>query len=83
MLQVVREADGYQKSLVSPEAGLRRLVSDCVESVLDPVSRTVMRIHMVLLNVARYVLKPGHPQRLVLDCIEAGLISLADSDAHS
>jgi dynamin GTPase len=50
---VVREADGFQRSLVSPEAGLRRLVSDCVETVLDPVSRTVMRIHMVLLNVAR------------------------------
>lgn len=50
---VCREADGFQRSLVSPEAGLRRLVHDSVETVLGPVDMTVRRVHQVLLDASR------------------------------
>ena len=55
LAQVVRTSDGYQPHLVSPEAGLRKLVHDTIEHVLDPVSTCVRRVHQVLLDVARYV----------------------------
>lgn len=51
--QVCREADGFQRSLVSPEAGLRRLVHDSVETVLIPVDTTVRRVHQVLIDASR------------------------------
>lgn len=51
--QVCREADGFQRSLVSPEFGLRRLVHDSVATVLDPVDLTVRRVHQVLLDASR------------------------------
>ncbi|KAL3150906.1 hypothetical protein ABBQ32_000657 [Trebouxia sp. C0010 RCD-2024] len=50
---VCREADGFQRSLVSPEAGLRRLVHDSVETVLMPVDATVRRVHQVLIDASR------------------------------
>ena len=52
-IQVCREADGFQRSLVSPEFGLRRLVHDSVATVLDPVDLTVRRVHQVLLDASR------------------------------
>ena len=52
-VQVCREADGFQRSLVSPEAGLRRLVHDSVETVLIPVDTTVRRVHQVLMEASR------------------------------
>ena len=51
--QVVREADGYQAHLVSPEAGLRRLVDEAIGLVLEPVNMCVRRVHQVLLDAAR------------------------------
>lgn len=50
---VCREADGFQRSLVSPEAGLRRLVHDSVDTVLAPVDMTVRRVHQVLMDASR------------------------------
>ena len=49
----VRETDGFQPHLVSPEAGLRRLVADALRLVDAPVSACVHRIHTVLLAAAR------------------------------
>ena len=51
--QVVREADGYQAHLVSPEFGLRRLVDETIGMVLEPVNVCVRRVHQVLLDAAR------------------------------
>ena len=50
---MVREADGYQAHLVSPEFGLRRLVDEAIGMVLDPVNMCVRRVHQVLLDAAR------------------------------
>lgn len=52
-LQVVRISDGFQPHLVSPELGLRKLVHESIEMVLDPVATSVRRVHHVLLEVAR------------------------------
>ena len=52
-MQVVREADGYQSHLVSPEFGLRRLVDETIDLVLEPVNICVRRVHQVLLDAAR------------------------------
>ncbi len=52
--QVVREADGYQGHLVSPEFGLRRLIEDAMLLVLDPVVNAVHRVHLLLVEAARY-----------------------------
>ena len=54
-MQVCRQADGFQKSLVSPEFGLKRLVSEAVETVADPVTSAVYKIHLVLIDAARCV----------------------------
>ncbi len=54
-LQVVREADGYQAHLVSPEFGLRRLVDETIGMVLEPVNMCVRRVHQVLIDAARYL----------------------------
>ena len=51
--QVVRESDGYQGHLVSPEMGLRRMVDETLGLVLDPVSTAVRRVHQVLVDAAR------------------------------
>lgn len=51
--QIVREADGYQAHLVSPEFGLRRLVDEAIGMVLGPVNVCVRRVHQVLLDAAR------------------------------
>ncbi|KAK9789380.1 hypothetical protein WJX73_005043 [Symbiochloris irregularis] len=50
---VVREADGYQGHLVSPELGLRRMVDETLGLVVDPVATCVRRVHQVLIDVAR------------------------------
>jgi hypothetical protein len=54
-VQVVREADGYQAHLVSPEFGLRRLVDETIGMVLDPVNLCVRRVHQILIDAARSV----------------------------
>lgn len=54
-LQVIRISDGFQPHLVSPELGLRKLVHESIEMVLDPVSTAVRRVHQVLLDVARQI----------------------------
>lgn len=59
----MRISDGYQPHLVSPEAGLRKLVHESIELVLDPVSTAVRRVHQVLLEAARYVLLQHALQR--------------------
>ncbi|EIE26899.1 hypothetical protein COCSUDRAFT_64712 [Coccomyxa subellipsoidea C-169] len=51
--EVVREADGYQSHLVSPEFGLRRLVDETIGLVLEPVNMCVRRVHQVLIDAAR------------------------------
>jgi len=51
---VVREADGYQPHLVSPEYGLQRLVDETLALTLEPVSTCVRRVHQVLLDAARH-----------------------------
>ncbi|KAK9826828.1 hypothetical protein WJX81_004888 [Elliptochloris bilobata] len=51
--EVVREADGYQPHLVSPEYGLQRLVDETLALTLEPVSTCVRRVHQVLLDAAR------------------------------
>ena len=56
--QVVREADGYQGHLVSPELGLRRMVDETLGLVIDPVATCVRRVHQVLIDAARSV--PQH-----------------------
>lgn len=61
VLQVVREADGYQAHLVSPEFGLRRLVDETIGMVLDPVNMCVRRVHQVLIDAARY-----HPPKALI-----------------
>lgn len=53
---MVREADGYQAHLVSPEYGLRRLVDEAIGMVLEPVNTCVRRVHQVLLDAARCAL---------------------------
>ena len=50
---VVRAADGFQPHLVSPEAGLRRLVADALALADGPVDACVRRIHAVLVAAAR------------------------------
>lgn len=55
---MVREADGYQAHLVSPEFGLRRLVDEAIGMVLDPVNMCVRRVHQVLLDAARCAPNP-------------------------
>lgn len=52
-MQIVREADGYQAHLVSPEFGLRRLVDETIGMVLEPVNLCVRRVHQVLIDAAR------------------------------
>ncbi len=59
LLQVVREADGYQAHLVSPEFGLRRLVDETIGMVLEPVNMCVRRVHQVLIDAARYEFERG------------------------
>ena len=50
---MVRESDGYQGHLVSPEMGLRRMVDETLALVVDPVSTAVRRVHQVLIDAAR------------------------------
>jgi len=51
---VCREAGGYQGHLVSPEFGLRRLIEDAMMLVLDPVVTAVHRVHLLLVEAARW-----------------------------
>lgn len=53
-VQVCREADGYQGHLVSPEFGLKRLIEDAMLLVLDPVITAVHRVHLLLVEAARW-----------------------------
>ena len=50
---MVRESDGYQGHLVSPEMGLRRMVDETLALVVNPVSTAVRRVHQVLIDAAR------------------------------
>jgi hypothetical protein len=60
--QVVREADGFQPHLVSPEYGLKRLVDETLALTLEPVSTCVRRVHQVLLDAARCAPPPSAPR---------------------
>lgn len=51
--QVSRVADGYQPSLVSPENGMRKLASDALDQVVEPVNKCVQQVYMHLINSAR------------------------------
>ena len=48
-----READGYQPHLVSPEFGLRRLVQDAMDLIMEPTTTAVRRVHLLLVEAAR------------------------------
>lgn len=50
---VVRECDGFQPHLVSPELGLRKLIGDALAMVEQPVETCIHRIHAVLVSAAR------------------------------
>lgn len=58
-LQVCREADGFQPHLVSPEFGLRRLVQDAMGLVLEPTTKAVRRVHLLLIEATRCELPPS------------------------
>ena len=58
--QVCREADGYQPHLVSPEFGLRRLVQDAMDLIMEPTTTAVRRVHLLLVEAAR---RAAHPRR--------------------
>jgi hypothetical protein len=58
MSQVCREADGYQPHLVSPEFGLRRLVQDAMDLIMEPTTTAVRRVHLLLVEAARWGPRP-------------------------
>jgi len=58
---VCREADGYQPHLVSPEFGLRRLVQDAMDLIMEPTTTAVRRVHLLLVEAARREAYPLHP----------------------
>ena len=51
--QICRQADGYQPHLVSPEKGLRLLISEAMEHVLAPASQCITDVKMTLINTVR------------------------------
>ncbi len=51
-MQIVREADGYQPHLVSPERGLRRLIDECIQMAKDPVQTCVERVYSLMVSAA-------------------------------
>ncbi|MEW5315586.1 MAG: hypothetical protein WDW38_007004 [Sanguina aurantia] len=58
---VSRVADGYQPSLVSPENGMRKLASDALDQVVEPVNKCVQQVYTHLINSAREAAeKAGH-----------------------
>ena len=59
--QVCREADGYQPHLVSPEFGLRRLVQDAMDLIMEPTTTAVRRVHLLLVEAARRAAPPCQP----------------------
>ena len=48
-----READGYQPHLVSPERGIKRLVSEAMALTSESVHRFVDEVHLVLMDTVR------------------------------
>jgi hypothetical protein len=76
--QVCREADGYQRHLVSPESGLRRLIEESMILIADPIITAVHRIHLLLVESARYRFA-SQMHALHLAC---GLYSTASGAAH-
>ncbi len=52
-MQVCRQADGYQPSMVAPEKGLRQLSSEALDHVTDPVNTCVQEVYNLLVNAAR------------------------------
>ena len=85
---VVRTSDGFQPHLVSPEAGLRRLVSNALALADAPVAACVHRIHAVLVGAAREAASKASlltdastldPKRdpLVLPAFEAAVVTAA------
>lgn len=74
---MVRISDGYQPHLVSPEAGLRKLVQESIEMVLDPVATAVRRVHQVLLECARWagqgtLIRMNGRRRRMCVCLRGG-----------
>jgi hypothetical protein len=55
-VQVCRQADGYQPSMVAPEKGLRQLSSEALDYVTEPVKSTTQEVYNLLINAARWVL---------------------------
>lgn len=51
--EICREADGYQPHLVSPEAGIRRLVAEAMKLTEDHVHKFVDEVHVVLQATVR------------------------------
>lgn len=51
--EICREADGVQPHLVSPEAGIKRLVAEAMKLTRDHVHRFVDEIHLVLMETVR------------------------------
>ena len=51
--EICREADGIQPHLVSPEAGIKRLVVEAMKLTEDHVHRFVDEIHIVLIDTVK------------------------------
>lgn len=52
-MQICREADGYQPHLVSPEKGIKRLVTEAMKLTSQHVHRFVDEIHLVLMETVK------------------------------
>ena len=49
--RICARSDGYQQFLVSPEAGLRALIRDAVESFRQPAQDCLVRVHATLQSI--------------------------------
>jgi hypothetical protein len=54
LLQICRQADGFQPHLVSPERGIKRLVQEAMELTSPHVHRFVDEIHLVLMETVLF-----------------------------
>ncbi len=70
-LQVCREADGYQRHLVSPEAGLRRMIEESMMLIADPIITAVHRVHLLLGEAARCAAAPAQAARHLTGSVAA------------
>jgi dynamin GTPase len=55
--EICREADGIQPHLVSPEAGIKRLVQEAMKLTEEHVHRFVDEIHIVLIDTVKEAAK--------------------------